>query len=153
MDRCARQRAAAIGGVTVPWCATTSRLASPRPCRYEPGINRTYQDLATHYGTGILPTRPRTPCDKAEVEVGVLIIDATCWRACATGVSSRCSSSMQQADSGITASATRRCRRETLQHIVWLILLAWWLLCKSHFPGCHACFWRLLWRMPIGGTH
>ena len=38
-------------------------------CRYEPGINRTYQDLATHYGTAILPTRPRKPRDKAKVEV------------------------------------------------------------------------------------
>jgi transposase len=25
--------------------------------RYEPGVNRTYQDLATHYGFAILPTR------------------------------------------------------------------------------------------------
>jgi transposase len=44
-------------------------------CRYEPGINRTYQDLATHYDTAILPTRPRKPRDKAKVEVGVLIIE------------------------------------------------------------------------------
>ena len=44
-------------------------------CRYEPGINRTYQDLATHYDTAILPTRPRKPRDKAKVEVGVLIVE------------------------------------------------------------------------------
>ena len=44
-------------------------------CRYEPGINRTYQDLAAHYDTAILPTRPRKPRDKAKVEVGVLIIE------------------------------------------------------------------------------
>ena len=48
--------------------------ASPR-CRYKPGINSTSQDLTTHYGTAILPTRPRKPRDKAKVEVGVLIIE------------------------------------------------------------------------------
>jgi transposase len=26
--------------------------------RYEPGVNRTYQDLATHYGATIMPARP-----------------------------------------------------------------------------------------------
>jgi transposase len=31
---------------------------------YEPGLNRTYLDLATHYGTAILPARPRRPRDK-----------------------------------------------------------------------------------------
>jgi transposase len=43
-------------------------------CRYEPGINRTYQELAEHYGTAILPTRPRKPRDKAKVEVAVQIV-------------------------------------------------------------------------------
>ncbi|WP_240537330.1 hypothetical protein [Bradyrhizobium elkanii] len=33
-------------------------------CRYEPGVNRTYQELAEHYGTAILPARPRKPRDK-----------------------------------------------------------------------------------------
>ena len=28
---------------------------------YEPGLNRTYLDLATHYRTAILPARPRRP--------------------------------------------------------------------------------------------
>jgi transposase len=43
-------------------------------CRYEPGINRTYQELAEHYDTAILPTRPRKPRDKAKVEVAVQIV-------------------------------------------------------------------------------
>ena len=42
---------------------------------YEPGLNRTYLDLATHYGTAILPARPRRPRDKAKVEVGVLVVE------------------------------------------------------------------------------
>src|SRR5204863_270999 len=41
---------------------------------YEPGINRTYQELAEHYATAILPTRPRKPRDKAKVEVAVQIV-------------------------------------------------------------------------------
>ena len=39
------------------WSATTCKAGVTAACRYEPGINRTYQDLAAHYGTAILPTR------------------------------------------------------------------------------------------------
>ena len=42
---------------------------------YEPGLNPTYQDLASHYGTAILPARPRRPRDKAKVEVGVQVVE------------------------------------------------------------------------------
>lgn len=38
---------------------------------YDPEINRTYGALASHYGVGVLPARPRKPRDKAKVEVGV----------------------------------------------------------------------------------
>jgi transposase len=38
---------------------------------YDPEVNRTYGKMATHYGVGILPTRPRKPKDKAAVEAGV----------------------------------------------------------------------------------
>ena len=57
------------------WCPTTRRSASTRANWYEPGLNRTYLDLATHYGTAILPARPRRPRDKAKVEVGVLVVE------------------------------------------------------------------------------
>ncbi len=43
------------------------------PCRYEPGIQKTYDELATHYGTTIFPARPGKPRDKAKVEGGVRI--------------------------------------------------------------------------------
>ena len=33
--------------------------------RYEPGISRAYQDLASHYGTAVLPARVRRPRGKA----------------------------------------------------------------------------------------
>ena len=46
-----------------------------KPSRYEPGINRTYQDLADHYGCVVLPTRIIKPRDKAKVEVAVQIVE------------------------------------------------------------------------------
>ena len=40
-------------------CPTISKPASTaRPSRYEPGVNRTYQDLADHYGFVVLPGAP-----------------------------------------------------------------------------------------------
>lgn len=39
--------------------------------RYEPFLNRTYQEMAEHYGVAILPARPIKPRDKAKVEAGV----------------------------------------------------------------------------------
>jgi len=35
-------------------------------CRYEPGVQRLYAELGTHYGTTILPARPAKPRDKAQ---------------------------------------------------------------------------------------
>ena len=42
---------------------------------YDPQVNRTYADMAAHYGTAILPARPRKPRDKAKVEQAVLIVE------------------------------------------------------------------------------
>jgi transposase len=44
-----------------------------KSCLYEPTLNASYQDMADHYGTAVLPARPRKPRDKAKVENGVLI--------------------------------------------------------------------------------
>lgn len=46
-----------------------------KSCRYEPGVQRTYEEMATHYGTIILPARPASPRDKAKVEVAVQIAE------------------------------------------------------------------------------
>lgn len=40
-------------------------------CYYEPEVNPTYQEMARHYGTVILPARVRKPRDKSKVENGV----------------------------------------------------------------------------------
>ena len=45
-----------------------------KACRYEPDVNPSYQRLADHYGTAILPARPRRPKDKSKAEVGVQVV-------------------------------------------------------------------------------
>jgi transposase len=42
------------------------------PCRYEPDLNPTYQDMARHYDTCVIPARAGKPKDKAKVESAVL---------------------------------------------------------------------------------
>ena len=46
-----------------------------RACRYEPDLNPTYQALAAHYGTAVVPARARKPKDKAKAEQSVLMVE------------------------------------------------------------------------------
>ena len=64
-----------LGGVPKAIVCDNLKAGVTAANRYEPGVNRTYQDLAAHYGTTILPTRPRKPRDKAKVEVAVLVVE------------------------------------------------------------------------------
>lgn len=41
--------------------------------RYDPDLNKTYQDFALHYQLAIVPARTRKPRDKAKVEGGILL--------------------------------------------------------------------------------
>jgi len=66
---------AAIGGVPALLVPDNTRVAVIKACLYDPVINRTYADMAAHYGTAVLPARPCKPRDKAKVEVGVLIAE------------------------------------------------------------------------------
>lgn len=63
----------------VPGLVISDNLKSgiTKACFYEPAVNRTYAAMAVHYGTAILPARPRKPRDKAKVESAVLL--ATRW--------------------------------------------------------------------------
>jgi len=65
---------AAIGGVPKATVCDNLKAGVTKPSRYEPGINRTYQELATHYGFAVLPTRIKKPRDKAKAEVAVQIV-------------------------------------------------------------------------------
>jgi len=44
-----------------------------RACRYEPGVNRSYEEMARHYGAAVVPARSGHARDKAKVESGVLL--------------------------------------------------------------------------------
>ena len=61
-----------FGGVTTITVPDNEKTGVTHACRYEPELNRTYQELATHYGTVIIPARAGEPRDKAKVENGVL---------------------------------------------------------------------------------
>lgn len=57
------------------WCPTTPRSRSFKACLYDPQVNRTYAELAAHYGTAVLAARPYRPRDKAKVEACVGIVE------------------------------------------------------------------------------
>ena len=63
-----------LGGVPEMFVPDNLKAGVKSPCRYEPDLNRTYHELAMHYGVGVLPTRPYKPRDKAKVETGVQIV-------------------------------------------------------------------------------
>lgn len=44
-----------------------------RACRYESAVNRTYVEMASHYGVAVIPARRMKPRDTAKVEPGVLL--------------------------------------------------------------------------------
>jgi transposase len=61
------------GGVSRAVVPDNPKTAVIHACRYEPVLHRTYQEMARHYGTVILPARVKKPRDKAKVESGVQI--------------------------------------------------------------------------------
>jgi transposase len=64
-----------FGGVPEIVVPDNLKSGVTRPCRYDPDLNPTYRDMATHYGTCVIPARVRRPKDKAKVEVGVQIAE------------------------------------------------------------------------------
>ena len=62
-----------LGGVPMAVVPDNLKSAVIKADRFDPGLNRTYAEMAAHYGTAILPARPRKPRDKAKVEVAVQV--------------------------------------------------------------------------------
>ena len=62
-----------FGGVPAALVPDQLKSGVTRACRYEPDVQRTYEELAQHYGTTVMPARPMHPRDKGKVEVGVQI--------------------------------------------------------------------------------
>ncbi len=59
----------------VPEIHVPDNLASgvTKACRYDPEINRSYQEMMNHYGSCVIPAHVRKPRHKAKVESAVLI--------------------------------------------------------------------------------
>ena len=66
-----------FGGVTAQIVCDNLKAGIAKACFYEPAVNRTYAEMAAHYGTAVVPARPNKPRDKAKVEVAVQV--ATRW--------------------------------------------------------------------------
>ncbi len=62
-----------LGGVPAAIVPDQLKTGIRDACRYEPILQRTYEEWAAHYTTAILPARPAKPRDKAKVEVAVQV--------------------------------------------------------------------------------
>ena len=62
-----------FGGVPALTIPDNLRSGVNRADRYEAEINPSYEELARHYGTCVMPARVRKPRDKAKVEAAVLV--------------------------------------------------------------------------------
>ncbi len=64
-----------FGGSPSVYVPDNLKSAVIRACRYEPLVQRTYHEMARHYGAVVIPTRPYKPKDKAKVEVAVQVAE------------------------------------------------------------------------------
>jgi transposase len=64
-----------FGGVPELLVCDNLKSGITTPCRYEPEIQRTYEEMANYYGVAVLPARIVKPRDKAKVEAGVQIVE------------------------------------------------------------------------------
>jgi transposase len=64
-----------FGGVPLATVPDNTGTAVRHACYYDPDLNPTYQEMAAHYRTAILPARVRKPRDKSKVENGVLVVE------------------------------------------------------------------------------
>lgn len=61
-----------FGGVATITVPDNEKTGVTRACRYEPDLNRTYQEASEYYGTVVIPARAGEPQDKSKVENAVL---------------------------------------------------------------------------------
>lgn len=63
-----------FGGVTRILVPDNLKTGVEKATWYSPEINKTYQEMAEHYGTAVIPARIRKPRDKPNAEGSVKII-------------------------------------------------------------------------------
>jgi len=64
-----------LGGVPEVLVPDNLKSGVTSPHLYEPDLNPTYQEMASHYGVAVLPARVCRPKDKAKVEAGVQLAE------------------------------------------------------------------------------
>ncbi len=64
-----------LGGCPAILVPDNLRSGVRRAHRYEPELNATYLEMASHYQCAIIPARVRKPRDKAKAEIGVLLAE------------------------------------------------------------------------------
>ena len=64
-----------FGGVVSTLVPDNLKSGVTRACRYEPVLNRSYKEMARHYGIAIVPARPYRPKDKAKAEKCVQLVE------------------------------------------------------------------------------
>jgi transposase len=62
-------------GTPKPVVPDNTETGVTKACHYDPDLNPTYQEMAMHYGVGVVPARPYKPRDKAKVESGVQLAE------------------------------------------------------------------------------
>ena len=97
-----------FGGVPARLVPDNLKTGVDRPDLYDPKINRSYAELAAHYGCLVDPARSRKPRDKPQVERPMPYIRDWFWRG-------REWSSLEQMQAGPSGGAAevagqRRCR-------------------------------------------
>ena len=63
-----------LGGCAEILVPDNLRSGVTKAHRYEPDVNATYLEMASHYGVAIIPARPYKPRDKAKAEAGVQLV-------------------------------------------------------------------------------
>ena len=62
-----------------------AKIAVIKACLYDPHVNRSYAELAAHYGAAVLAARPYRPRDKAKVRPASASSNAGYWADCVIG--------------------------------------------------------------------
>jgi len=61
-------------GVTQIIVPDNLKSAVTKADKYDPELNQSFQDMAEHYGTVVIPARPYRPKDKPKVELSVKLV-------------------------------------------------------------------------------
>ena len=81
LDRVPRARRSRSSAASRPgWCPDNLKTGVDKPDLYDPKINRSYAELAAHYGCLVDPARALKPRDKARVERPMPYVRDCFWR-------------------------------------------------------------------------